>query len=94
MLVKRKIGELRVSELRAELERRKLDNKGLKSVLLQRLQKVSQATKILPNTKFMLTILIRPSDFVFGIGHYYVIVPIHPNSKVIKLSIFFKWLHG
>jgi len=41
MLVKRKIGELRVSELRAELEKRKLDSKGLKSALLQRLQKVS-----------------------------------------------------
>lgn len=40
MLVKRKISELRVSELRSELEKRKLDNKGLKSTLLQRLQKV------------------------------------------------------
>jgi hypothetical protein len=38
---KRKLTELRVVDLRAELERRNLDKTGVKAVLIERLQKVS-----------------------------------------------------
>jgi hypothetical protein len=38
---KRKLMELRVVDLRAELERRNLDKAGVKAVLIERLQKVS-----------------------------------------------------
>lgn len=40
MVVTKKIGELRVAELRIELDKRNLDNKGLKGTLVQRLQEV------------------------------------------------------
>jgi hypothetical protein len=40
---KRKLVELRVVDLRAELERRSLDKTGVKAVLIERLQKVSKA---------------------------------------------------
>lgn len=37
----RKICDLKVTELRSELERRELDKTGVKAILLERLQKVS-----------------------------------------------------
>lgn len=37
----RKIGDLKVPELRSELEKRDLDKTGVKAILLERLQKVS-----------------------------------------------------
>lgn len=40
-VVKRKIGELRVVDLRNELERRQLDKTGVKALLLDRLSKVN-----------------------------------------------------
>lgn len=45
--MKKKINELRVVELRQELEKRGLDSKGLKGALVQRLQKVFIDYKIL-----------------------------------------------
>jgi hypothetical protein len=38
---KRKLIELRVVDLRGELERRNLDKTGVKAVLIERLEKVS-----------------------------------------------------
>jgi hypothetical protein len=38
---KRKLNDLRVVDLRAELERRNLDKTGVKAVLIEKLQKVS-----------------------------------------------------
>lgn len=37
----RKVGDLKVTELRSELEKRDLDKTGVKAILLERLQKVS-----------------------------------------------------
>lgn len=41
MLESRKIYDLKVPELRSELEKRDLDKTGVKAILLERLQKVS-----------------------------------------------------
>lgn len=52
-LESRKIYDLKVPELRSELEKRDLDKTGVKAILLERLQKVSVS-----NNDFVISVLI------------------------------------
>lgn len=66
----RKLTDLKVVELRAELEKRGLDKNGIKSALLERLQKVCNIVRN------------YPYSFVF----VYPVVKLHSICDVVLIS--------
>lgn len=72
-LESRKISDLKVPELRSELEKRDLDKTGVKAVLLERLQKASIETNCFCSKQFNIVLFYRlkkKSHWFFSIVCY------------------------